>query len=130
MRKWSPADWTSKVCMARILVVEDEPLLRRRIASILTAKGHQVVEAENGKDAIERLQENGKPELILLDMVMPIMNGWGFLDFKSNNVAYKPIPVVIVSAYEGTAKSARPDAYLSKPVETDNLLKTVDQFVA
>jgi CheY-like chemotaxis protein len=116
--------------MARVLIIEDEPLLRRRIANILAADGHDVVEAENGKDGIERLQENGKPEVIVLDMVMPEMNGWGFLEFQRSNSNYSQIPVVVISAYEGIARSAKSNAYLPKPVETDDLLKAVNQFIA
>jgi len=115
--------------MARVLVIEDEPLLRKRINTILTSNGHQVVEAENGKEGIARLQEDGIPGLIILDMVLPELNGWGFLDFQRNSSVYSGIPVVVVSAFEGMAKSAKPDAYLSKPVEADALLQAVAKFI-
>jgi CheY-like chemotaxis protein len=116
--------------MARVLIIEDEPLLRKRLVSVLTANGHTVVEAENGQQGIERLKENGLPHLILLDMVMPEANGWGFLDFQRANAVYAGIPVVVISAYEGIALSAKPQAYLPKPVEVDVLLKTIGKFVS
>ncbi len=115
--------------MARILVIEDEPLLRKRIASILTEQGHDVEQAENGQQGIDRLQENGMPSLIILDMVMPTLNGWGFLDFQRNRAIYAEIPVVIISAYEGMALSAKPQAYLSKPVDSKELLEKVALFL-
>lgn len=114
--------------MARVLIVEDEPLLRKRLSGVLTANGHEILEAGNGHDGIEHLKNN-PPELILLDMVMPDVNGWGFLDYQRSDKELAKIPVIVISAYEGMALSAKTQGYLSKPVETEDLLSTVARFV-
>jgi CheY-like chemotaxis protein len=114
--------------MAKVLIIEDEPILRKRMAAIILAEGHQVIEAENGQEGIERLQERERPEVILLDMVMPHSSGWTFLDFQRSQSQFETIPVIVISAFENIAKSAKPNAFLPKPVDSADLLSAIAQF--
>ena len=114
--------------MARVLVIEDEYVLRKRISSILSTNGYEVIEAESGKEGIECLLKKSRPELILLDMVMPSINGMGFLDFQRNSANFSQIPVVIISAFQDLAKDANANGFLAKPIESADLLKTVAKY--
>jgi CheY-like chemotaxis protein len=113
--------------MARVLIVEDELLLLKRLSGVLAAHGHEILEAASGQAAIDQLKKS-PPDLILLDMVMPDVNGWGFLDFQRADKELAKIPVIVISAYEGMALSAKTDAYLPKPVETQDLLAAIDRL--
>jgi CheY-like chemotaxis protein len=113
--------------MARVLIIEDEILLLKRLAGVLAAHGHEIIEAASGHDAIEHLKKT-PPDVILLDMVMPDVNGWGFLDFQRADEKLAKIPVIVISAYEGMALSAKTQGYLPKPVEAQELLSAIDRF--
>jgi len=88
-----------------ILVVEDDDDIRSALVDLLESEGYVAQSAVNGKDALERLESTEKPCLVLLDMMMPIMNGREFLDvvMKDSNLA--PIPVLIVSAVADKANT-------------------------
>lgn len=83
--------------MARVLVIEDEESLRRLYSQILAAKNYTVETAEDGKKALEKLTLF-KPDIIVLDIVMPNFNGMEFLKVLKNNHEYKSIPVLMLSA--------------------------------
>lgn len=82
--------------MARILIVEDNLALRRAYRTILTAAGHEVAEAANGADAL-RVAEESNPELILLDLLMPTMDGIGFLREYKQKEEHPSVVVIIFS---------------------------------
>lgn len=114
-----------------ILVVEDEPALRQTLKDVLEIQGYRVYLAANGKEGIEQLQKIApEPCVILLDLMMPIMSGWDFLDHQRTNPLFQNIPIVICSAYEESAKAIRPAAYVPKPVKLDQLLGAVKAFCA
>jgi CheY-like chemotaxis protein len=108
----------------QILIVEDEQPIREMMKTLLEIEGYSISTACNGRDGIERLREN-PPSLVLLDMMMPVMNGWDFLDALRSDPATASIPVVIVSAYSEIAKSVRPKAFVPKPVQLDTLLRAI-----
>src|SRR5665648_169588 len=85
-------------CCKSILVVEDDDDIRNAIVDLLESEGYATEFAINGKDALDRLHEMSKPCLVLLDMMMPIMNGREFLDIVMKDNRLAPIPVLIVSA--------------------------------
>jgi signal transduction histidine kinase/CheY-like chemotaxis protein len=94
---------TSEVWAGPVLVVEDDPPTREVISRILSKQGFTVVEAENGRVALERLGETA-PQLILLDLMMPEMDGFGFVRALRDNQDWRQIPVVVVTAKELTAE--------------------------
>jgi CheY-like chemotaxis protein len=80
-----------------ILIVEDEPGIRSGLRSILAGEGYEVVEAENGKVALLRLEEI-EPRIILLDLMMPEMDGFEFVERVQTNEVWRSIPVVVLTA--------------------------------
>lgn len=112
----------------RILVIEDEAVIRDTMALILEMEGYQVAAAANGREALEYLHRAERPSLILLDLMMPVMDGWQFRREQRLDPRLAAIPVVIVSAAGGVAEKAADlgaDGFLQKPVDVDELLTTI-----
>ena len=115
--------------MANILVVEDNDDVREMMAVTLELEGHDVATAINGRDALNKLQTGDKPSLILLDLMMPVMNGWEFRRALEKDPTLNRVPVVIVSAATDELMRRSPDAvYLPKPVDMDELLHVIGDF--
>ena len=115
--------------MANILVVEDNDDVREMMAVTLELEGHEVSTAVNGRDALNKLRAGERPCVILLDLMMPVMNGWEFRDALERDPILKSVPVVIVSA--ATAEllhNADAAAYLAKPLDMEQLLHVVGGF--
>lgn len=83
--------------MPRILVIEDEELLRNLYSELLEMKGFHVETADDGKTALEHLNETRKPDLILLDLNMPEMDGVEFLKIIKSNDKLKRVPVILIT---------------------------------
>ena len=83
---------------ARILVVDDSPTIRKVVTSILEARAFETVTAEDGQDALEKLDAGAEVDLVLLDFVMPRMNGYQFCRELRNNAERRNLPVVLMSA--------------------------------
>jgi CheY-like chemotaxis protein len=112
-----------------VLVVDDDPLGREWLSELLDTKGYSVLEAENGKTALEVLRKTPHlPCLIMLDLAMPVMDGREFLKLRAVDPILRKIPVVVVS---GNIPSGEPlvgiDAYLRKPVKVDRLIEIIEQ---
>ena len=84
----------------RILLVDDDSMLREALAETFSAEGHVVQEAEHGGQALELLASGCRPGIILLDIMMPVMDGFGFLERKNADPELAAIPVVVISATE------------------------------
>lgn len=110
----------------RVLVVDDERDLRDGIAEVLEEVGHEVVTAANGAEALDRARQFG-PAVILLDLMMPVMNGWQFLDAQNHDDVLCRIPVVVVSAASRGASSPAVVEHLPKPFSVPRLLSVVDR---
>ena len=113
----------------RVLVVDDDPETRRFLTTVLVEQGHDVREAGNGVDALT-IALSWRPDLILLDLLMPAMNGWQFADaYQSLPLRRAPI-VAITAAGKPAIESAQAlphvAAVLSKPVQLNELLSFVD----
>lgn len=120
--------------MARILVVDDSPTETFRFREILQRHGHEILEATNGADGIS-LARAEQPELILMDVVMPGMNGFQATRQLSRGADTKHIPIVIVSTKDqetdrvwGKRQGAKD--YLTKPVEETALMQLINQLLA
>jgi CheY-like chemotaxis protein len=118
---------------AVVLVVEDEPLARGALQAVLEARGHRVAAAGNGRDALNYLWTHRPPRVILLDLVMPVMNGWEFRRQQRQDAALAPIPVVVCSGVGDVPAEAEligAESYLQKPIQPDKLIETVGRFCA
>ena len=112
--------------MAKILVIEDNDDVREMMAVTLELEGHRVDTAINGRDALEKVRTGEKPSVILLDLMMPVMNGWEFRRALQQDPVLRTVPVVVVSAAAGDiVKKTSADAFLPKPVDMDRLLDVV-----
>lgn len=116
----------------KILVVEDDPDIRESLCDALEVEGYVVVTAANGREALERLRHMDRPCLILLDLLMPVMNGMDFLALLRGSDALATLPVVVVSAWPDEAARVREQTqgYVKKPVSLGQLLQTVARFCA
>ncbi len=113
-----------------VLVIDDDPAICQSMKDVLEIHGYDVAVASDGLDGIKQLSTlKNLPCIILLDLMMPGMNGWGFLDFQKSNPKYSTVPVIICSAYENSAKSIG-NAVLSKPVQLNSLLGAVKALCA
>src|SRR5437879_6509382 len=81
-----------------ILVVEDDTATRDALSLILEAEGFGVMGAANGQEALDQLRGSRRPDLILLDLMMPVMDGWQFRRAQAQDPALSAIPVVVLSA--------------------------------
>jgi CheY-like chemotaxis protein len=111
-----------------ILVVEDDMATREALAMILSAEGYEVVSAGDGREALASLRGPSRPDLILLDLMMPIMDGWQFRREQAQDPTLSVIPVVVLSAdgnVQQKATSLRAAGYLQKPVDLENLLEVI-----
>jgi CheY-like chemotaxis protein len=111
-----------------ILVVEDDDDIRNAIVDLLETEGYKTESAINGKDALEKLGEIERPCLVLLDMMMPIMNGRQFLDEVMKDSTLAPIPVLIVSAVADKTNTEGSVGFLKKPIDIDVVLDVVSQY--
>lgn len=118
-------------CPGSIVIIEDDEDIREAMHSLLELEGYPVISFENGKDAIDALKEYSDPCLILLDLMMPIMNGWEFLKArKSLGDTIVAIPVYIVSAIASQQEAEKTGAsgYIKKPVDADILIRIVEDY--
>ncbi len=117
----------------RVLLVEDDEDIRGSIASILEDEGFAVVGAVDGDDALRYLRQTAElPRLILLDLMMPVMDGWAFRAAQLADERLAKIPVVILSAATDVRRHAqqlRVDEYLVKPLDVPLLLNTIERHI-
>lgn len=119
-------------CGKRILVVEDDADIRETIAEVLQDDAYQPVVAADGAAALAQLRKaEPKPCVILLDVMMPILDGKGFRAFQQQDPELREIPVVVLSAHADAAAAAaemKAEGFIRKPVDLGQLLETVEQF--
>jgi DNA-binding response OmpR family regulator len=114
----------------RILIVDDEPAVREAIAMILTDEGYAVLIAPDGRTALEMIV--AAPDLLITDLMMPELDGWGLLDHVRKQ--YPTLPVILMSAVDPIRwRGVSPPAFdhtvfLSKPFDLETLLATVRQL--
>jgi two-component system response regulator MprA len=113
-----------------VLVVEDDRDVREAMVHLLETEGYAAVSAVDGIDALTQLDGGIEPSVILLDLMMPRMDGWEFLERQRNRGA--STPVIIVSAYGSRDHTKGPDviASMQKPVDIDALLSVVARVCA
>jgi CheY-like chemotaxis protein len=112
-----------------VFIVEDDVDTREMLGRFLELEGYRVESAANGKLALEQLDAGAPACVILLDLMMPVMDGWQFRREQAQHAALADIPVIVVSA-AGRERIQQIDAdgYLSKPVDLDELLTKVTHY--
>jgi len=116
--------------MKRILVIEDEPEMRRNITALLRYHGYDPIEADNGRAGVE-LARRGKPDLILCDVMMPELDGYGVLQALQQDPELALIPFIFLTA-KGEKDDLRSgmdlgaDDYLTKPVANADLVRAIE----
>jgi CheY-like chemotaxis protein len=109
-----------------VLIVEDDGDLRDMMAQLLMLEGFQTVSVANGREALEYLHHGARPDVILLDLMMPVMDGWEFRRRQQEDPDVAGVPVIILSALDPTrAPGVEADAFLKKPLDFDRLLSLV-----
>ena len=111
-----------KPCNSIIIVEDDEPI-RTILKEILVMDGYNVYTAENGKVGLEILHQIPGPCLILLDFMMPVMDGKEFMISKRQDDLIAPIPVILVSAFEDRSKDIGAQGFVKKPIDFDCLFR-------
>jgi twitching motility two-component system response regulator PilG len=117
----------------KILVVEDSSTIRKVISITLSQKGYEIIEAGDGLEALSRLNET-KPDLILLDIILPKMDGYQILSIIKENPEFKYIPVIMLTSKDGIinkvkGKVAGSSAYLTKPFDPTQLVETIERHI-
>jgi CheY-like chemotaxis protein len=118
---------------SEILIVDDDRELVEALADTLVELGYRVSRAANGREALERLHAAPLPAVVLLDLNMPVMNGWQFCAAKKAQVGLQTVPVIVLSA---AAKKDPASPYfldveeiVSKPIEMDELLGAIQRLL-
>jgi two-component system response regulator MprA len=112
----------------KIMLIEDDSDLADTLADVLTMEGYRIVYAADGMAALALLAESELPDLILLDLLMPNMNGWEFREAQRRNERLAAIPVVVLSATGERSRPIEATRILRKPVTLETLLATVKEL--
>jgi two-component system chemotaxis response regulator CheY len=114
---------------SRILVVEDDAGIRETLVECLASEGYAVETASNGAEGLERVRR-GRFDVVVLDLVMPIVNGAEFLEATGRDPGLREVPVLLMTAAMPSPRGSFPRAaaYLAKPFELGELLDTVERL--
>ncbi len=125
-----------------ILVIEDEDDVVQFLEMVLQDEGYQVVAAADGNEAMEKIKEQ-KPDLITLDLIMPSKTGIGFYNDLRHSDEYKDIPIIVITGVDRDSSGmisfrkflesravSKPQAYLVKPINSDELVETVKNVLS
>jgi len=117
---------SSAVAHCPILIVEDDADLREMMAQLLTLEGYRASTVANGREALEYLSGGDKPDVILLDLMMPVMDGWEFRRQQQADAQLSNVPVIVLSALDqNRASDVNAAAFLKKPLDFDRLMSLV-----
>jgi CheY-like chemotaxis protein len=104
----------------RVLVVDDDPSIRRMMMAALRREGYTFIEAANGKEALDQMRQS-PPDVVILDLMMPIVSGWDVLRERAGDPQLQAIPVIVVSANRTAELASAIDkgicAFLPKPFD-------------
>jgi two-component system, OmpR family, response regulator VicR len=121
-------------CVARVVCIEDEPDMIELMRLLLSRQGFEVVGARGGKDGLEKVEQT-LPELVLLDIMMPDMDGWEVYNRLKANPKTRNIPVIVVTARAQTVeklaalREAGVDEYITKPFGPGQLLESIERVL-
>ena len=124
-----------KFMSKRILMVEDEADIREAVRSSLKARGYWVILAADGEDGLRKIKSE-KPDLVLLDIMMPKVDGWQVLKAIRNDAdaATRDLPVLMLTANRTTSslvesQSQRASDYIMKPFDIDKLMRFINRYI-
>lgn len=109
------------------MIVEDDERIQRLVELVLRGEGYSVLQAGDGRRALEII-DSDKPDLILLDLMLPVLDGWAFRERMLQKPSTAAIPVILISAVRNLPETARElsvAGYLSKPFEIEELVRSV-----
>ena len=115
-----------------VLVVEDDESIRNVITDVLEERGFSVAQAANGAQALDQLTVM-RPDVMVLDLLMPVMHGWDFMESYVERTGGESIPIVVVSVNPALPRSFNRfgvHSVVAKPFDVDDLLESVEQAVA
>jgi CheY-like chemotaxis protein len=114
-----------RIPQAGILVVEDDADHRETLRDILEEEGYRVTTAVHGRDALARLDAGPLPDLILLDLMMPEMDGWTLMEKLSGREGFASLPIIVTSQVGNRVPQSASTRYISKPLDRTRLLQTI-----
>ena len=110
-----------------VLLIEDDSAIQEDLENFLTMEGYNVTVAKNGQEGLDKMISMDPPCLILLDLMMPVLNGWEFLAKKAELKPNYQYPVLIMSAMSDQVKDVDVIGYVKKPFELDKLMSYISQ---
>lgn len=111
-----------------VLLVEDDDDMRQDLAFLIAHRGHRVETAANGQEALDKLEKLGPPCIIILDLMMPVMDGWQTRAELLRRPTLSAVPVILLSGIadiQNEARSLQALAYLTKPIDLPRLYEMV-----
>jgi CheY-like chemotaxis protein len=111
-----------------VLVIDDNKTIRETLEEALDESGYQVVTAGNGKEGLSRLRGLPRPCVVIIDLMMPVMNGWEFLRQARQEGALAGAKVIITSASDLKELPVGAAGWLRKPMDLDDLLNIVEKY--
>jgi len=111
-------------CGGSVLIVDDDVDGVDALRYLLESHGYRVSSAGNGSEALQYLRGGARPSVVILDLAMPVMNGWQFLAAREGDEALASIPVIVVTASQ-PAPGAESEMVMTKPVDLDALLERI-----
>jgi CheY-like chemotaxis protein len=125
--KWTFKD---KVEKKKVLVIDDDPVFIKTIDPFLRSRGFEVVIARDGLEGMQQLKQ--KPHLVILDLQMPNMDGYGFILAMQETTGILPVPIIVLTAKEGLADITSLEGirdYIVKPFQSDALLRSIERCI-
>ena len=110
-----------------VLLVDDDEDVRDSLGDVIKLRGFSLQTASNGLEALQLLQNEGLPCVILLDLVMPVMDGWQFLTKLQALPELSSVPVVVISAHAASNPPTGVDRILAKPIELADLYAAIEE---
>ena len=111
-----------------VLIIEDEPSIRETLQLALELEGYTVFTASHGQEGLDALTRISRPCLILLDLMMPVMDGWDFASALKGRREFSQIPIVVITAFDERVRKIEAQAIIKKPIAMEELLDTVSQY--
>ena len=116
-----------------VLIVEDDPALREALTQVLIDEGYDLLSARDGLEAVNCLRKGHRPDVILLDLSMPVVNGWEFRMFQKRDPDLANIPVILITAGDYSQEEVawlEPSALIRKPLDLPYLLSVIRRYCA